>query len=254
MTKTILMIHGMFGGHGYWDKFQSFFENRGYRCLTPILRHHDMDPKGEPHPDLGTTSLVDFAADMEKIILNLDEPPIIIGHSMGGLIAQMLGAKGLAEKLILLTPGPPRGVVSYKGSSIGVYAKEFFKWGWWKKPIRFGFEITKQTLFNCLPDEDKQTAHNRMVYESGRAALEIGFWLFDSKKASCVDTSTVTCPILVVGAKQDKSTPPALVKKIAEYYSHVSIYKEFAEHAHWIMNEPGWEKVAGYVCQWIEKD
>ena len=53
MSQTIVMIHGMFGGSWCWDNYRGFFERRGYRCLTPVLRYHDVDPKDKPHPDLG---------------------------------------------------------------------------------------------------------------------------------------------------------------------------------------------------------
>ncbi len=252
MMKIILMIHGMFGSYGYWDNFKSYFEDKGYHCLTPVLRHHDINPEGEPHPDLGVTSLLDYAADMEKIIKDLKEPPIIMGHSMGGLIAQMLGAKGFAKKLVLLTPAPPRGVVSYDVSSVKNFLGEILRWGFWKKPHRFRFETADYALFNLLPLADKKKAYAKLVYESGWAVVEIVFWLFDSKKASKVDASKVTCPVLVAGAQKDRSTPLALVRKIADRYGNVSTYKEFENHSHWLINEPGWQDVAAAAHEWIE--
>jgi len=69
----------------------------GYRCLTPLLRHHDVDPKDKPHPELGCVSLLDYADDLEKEIRTLDEKPVIIGHSMGGLLTQILEAADWAD-------------------------------------------------------------------------------------------------------------------------------------------------------------
>ena len=60
------MIHGMFGGSWCWDNDRGFFERRGYRCLTPVLRYHDVDPKDKPNPNLGTVSLLDYADDLEQ--------------------------------------------------------------------------------------------------------------------------------------------------------------------------------------------
>ncbi len=107
MAKTIVMIHGMFGGGWYWDNYKGFFEKRKFQCHTPTLRFHDVDPEDKPCSDLGTTSLLDYAQDLEDYIGELDERPILIGHSMGGLLAQILGARGLAMGLVLLTPAPP---------------------------------------------------------------------------------------------------------------------------------------------------
>ena len=59
MTKTIVMIHGMWHGGWNWEKYKNFFEGKGYQCHTPYLRYHDVDPKDDPDPRLGTTSLLD---------------------------------------------------------------------------------------------------------------------------------------------------------------------------------------------------
>ena len=107
MSQTIVMIHGMFGGSWCWDNYRGFFERKGYRCLTPALRYHDVDPKDEPHPGLGTVSLLDYADDLGRAIRSLGEKPVIIGHSMGGLITQILGSRGLGRSLVLLTSAAP---------------------------------------------------------------------------------------------------------------------------------------------------
>ena len=62
------MIHGMWGGGWNWDNFKQFFEKKDYHCLTPTLRFHDVDPGAPPNPQLGTTSLLDYAEDLEKEI------------------------------------------------------------------------------------------------------------------------------------------------------------------------------------------
>ena len=113
MAETIVMIHGMGGGGWYWQNYKEFFEGRGYHCITPTLRFHDVDPKEPPNPKLGTTSLLDYAEDLEKEINRLEILPILMGHSMGGLLAQILGSQGLAKALILLISASPRGIMAF---------------------------------------------------------------------------------------------------------------------------------------------
>jgi pimeloyl-ACP methyl ester carboxylesterase len=110
MSEKIVMIHGMWGGAWCFDNFKHFFEEKGYQCFTPILRHHNVDPKDIPNPGLGRTSLLDYAQDLEEYIHKLDDKPIIIGHSMGGLLAQILGSRELGKAIVLLTPAPPSGI------------------------------------------------------------------------------------------------------------------------------------------------
>lgn len=253
MTKTIVMVHGMFAGGWFWNRFKRYFEEKQYHCLTPTLRYHDVDPKDEPHPNLGTTSLNDYAMDIEKLINNLDEKPVLIGHSMGGLIAQILGERGLAKGLVLLTPAPPRGITSLKPSALKSFLAGCIKWGFWRNPHRLSFNSAVYAMLHLLPEVEQKAIYERFVYDSGKAGKEIGFWLFDSKKISQIDESKMTCPLLVISGSEDRATPPSMVRRIAKKYKSVSTYKEFENHAHWIANEPGWRGVAEYIDEWVKQ-
>ena len=95
------MIHGIFTGGWCWDNYKTFFEKRGYICVTPTLRLHNFGSKSKPNPELGHTSILDYVSDLEKEIKKINTLPIIIGHSMGGLIAQIIASKGLSQATIL---------------------------------------------------------------------------------------------------------------------------------------------------------
>ena len=247
------MIHGMGVGGWCWENFKHYFEERDYQCYVPTLRYHDIDPKDKPDPGLGTISLIDYAQDLEEYIRNLDEKPLLMGHSMGGLLAQILGARGLAKGLVLLTPASPSGINALKFSVIKSFWSVLTKWGFWRNPHRLSFKAAVYSMMHLLPEVDQKATYERFVYESGRAATEIGFWLFDSKRAARVDESKVTCPVLVVSGAEDRITPASVVRKVANKYKTVSTYKEFENHAHWVIGEPGWEKIAEIVSDWINQ-
>lgn len=253
MSKTIVMIHGMWGSAWYWENFKGFFEQRGYRCHTPTLRYHDMNPADTPDPALGSVSLTDYAQDLEGYIAGLNEKPCIIGHSMGGLLAQILGARGLAESLVLLTPASPSGINALKFTVIKSFSSVLLRWGFWHRPNRLPFKAAVYSMMHLLPETEQQAVYNRLVYESGRAAAEIGFWLLDPKKAAGVDESRLTCPTLVIAGAEDRITPVSVVKKVADKYRAVASLKVFENHAHWVVGEPGWEDVAAYVHDWLEQ-
>jgi pimeloyl-ACP methyl ester carboxylesterase len=253
MTKTIVMIHGMWGSGEYWENYAQHFETRGYHCVRPTLRFHDMKPEEPPDPRLGTTSLLDYAADLEKEIRTLKEVPILMGHSMGGVLAQILGSCGLAKALVLLTPASPAGIIALKLSVIRSFWSTLMRWGFWKKPMRQKFEEAAYSMLHLLPLEEQRKAFGKFVYESGRAASEIGFWLFDRRKAAAVDESRVNCPVLIIGASEDRITPVSVVRQVAKKYHEVATYKEFTGHAHWVIGEPGWEEIAMYVSDWLDR-
>jgi pimeloyl-ACP methyl ester carboxylesterase len=121
MNHTIIMIHGMWGSGWYWEHYKNYFEAKGYKCIVPTLRYHDVNPKSAPPKELGTTSILDYVADLEKLIKEIGGKPILMGHSMGGLIAQILGSRDLAAALVLLTPASPRGIIALTPSVISVH-------------------------------------------------------------------------------------------------------------------------------------
>jgi len=247
------MIHGMWGGSWYWENYKQFFEEQGYHCVTPTLRFHDVDPNEPPHPQLGTTSLLDYAEDLEQEIVKLDTTPVLMGHSMGGLLAQILGSRGLAKALVLLTPASPSGIMALKLSAIRGFGSGLTKWGFWKKPMRQTFDEAVYSTLQRLPVAEQKEVFSRFVYESGRAACEIGFWFLDRKGAGKVDESRVTCPVLVIAGAQDRITPASVVRKVAHKYKAVATYREFANHAHWVVSEPGWPEIAEYIANWLNQ-
>ena len=253
MAETIVMIHGMWGGAWNWENYKNYLEQRGFQCHTPTLRYHDMDPKEKPDLRLGTTSLLDYARDLEEYIRNLDQKPFLMGHSMGGLIGQILGARGLAKGLVLLTPASPRGINALNYSVIKSFWSVLTRWGFWRKPHRLSLEASVYSMLHLLSTEDQKAVYERFVYESGRAAAEIGFWLFDSQSASKVDTSNVSCPVLVVAGAEDRITPASVVRKVANKYQAVSTFKEFENHAHWVIMEPGWQEIVEFAADWLNR-
>jgi len=106
MKETIVFVHGM--SHGAWcweESFIPYFERLGYHCLAMNLPGHDMP---------GSTRAIHYALDayveaLSKTVATLEEDPIIVGHSMGGMILQKYLVKGRCKKAILLASVPPLG-------------------------------------------------------------------------------------------------------------------------------------------------
>lgn len=252
MTNTLFMIHGMFCGAWAWDNYRHFWGDKGYQCIPVTLRYHDISPDAAPDPRLGTASLLDYAADLENEIRRLDDTPILVGHSMGALLSQILVSRGLGKAAVLLTPASPAGIMALKPSVIRSFRDSLTRWGFWKKPMRLSFRSAAYAVLNRMPPEQQKQVYSRFVYESGRASAEIGFWFLDAGQAAKVDESQISCPILVIGCSQDKITPISVVQKVAAKYKTVSDYVEFTDHAHWVFAEPGWQDIASHVDQWIK--
>lgn len=249
----MVMIHGMMGGAWCWDRYKRYFEDKGYRCVTPVLRYHNMNPRGNPDPRLGSTGLLDYAADLEREIKKMDEPPVLVGHSMGGLLAQILGGRGLARALVLLTPAAPAGILSVNLSVLRSFSGLLNPKNFSRGSFRVSFSGAVHAMLHRLSREEQEYVYSQLVYESVRVALEIGLWFLDPGRASRVDARRVKCPVLVVAGKEDRITPASVVKRVAEKYKPLATYREFANHTHWVLGEPGWEDIAGYVARWLEE-
>jgi pimeloyl-ACP methyl ester carboxylesterase len=253
MSETIFLIHGMWGGPWSWENYKGVFGQQGYRCIAATLPFHDMAPDDAPDPRLGTCSLLDYAAALEQEIRRIGLKPIVVGHSMGGLLAQILGSRGLAKALVLLAPSAPAGIMGLRFSVMKSFWSAQTQWVFWRKPMRQTFDEAAYSMLHLCPVKDQKEIYGRFVYESGRAACETGYWLFDRHGASRVDESKVTCPTLVIAGAQDRITPASVVRRVAKKYQPVATYREFANHAHWVVGEPGWQEIAEYITAWIKQ-
>lgn len=252
MADTIFMIHGMWGGAFYWANYRSVLESRGWRCVATTLPFHDIDPGATPDPRLGSTSLLDYVAALEREIDALGEPPVLVGHSMGGLLAQMLCARGRARAAVLLAPASPAGIMALAPSVLRSFLPVMLRWGFWRKPMRQPFRTAVYSMLHLLPADRQREVYAKFVYESGRAAAEIGLWPLDRRRASRVEAGAVTCPLLVVAGREDRITPVRSVRRVAQRYGDRAEYRELDGHAHWLVGEPGWEAIATTVAQWLE--
>jgi len=255
VSKTLLMVHGMWGSAEIWTGYKAFFEQLGYQVITPTLRWHEAKYLNAPPKELGTTSLLDYASDLEQLIGTLKEKPILIGHSMGALLVQILASRGLAQSAILLTPAPPAGVFAFRISStrtfLSVPTVPFF----WRNPMKPTFNEAKYGIFNMLMPEQQVEEYGKYVFESGQIAFETAFSQFDRKKASTVDEKLIDCPMLVVAAAHDRIVPVSVAKQVyKKYKKHTDVtFKVFKRFGHAIQQQKGWEEIPAYVDEWMRK-
>jgi len=184
--------------------------------------------------------------------LQPEKPPIIMGHSMGGWLAQILGSRGLAKAIVMLTPASPAGILALTPSVVRSFWSMQMTWGFWRKPMRQTFAEAAYSMLNLFPEDGQKETYAKFVYESGRAACEIGFWFLDRKGATRVDETKVTCPMLVIAGGKDRITPASVVRKVSAKYAAVSTYKEFPQNAHWVIGEHNWQGIAEYISGWLD--
>ena len=245
----VMMIHGAFCGPWAFDGFAQKFEAAGYEVQRPALRFHDMD---KPPEALGSTSLSDYAADLDEVLAGLKAAPILVGHSLGGLLAQMLAARRPIKACVLLAPSAPWGVPPSTLFEIASAQAMLLNVGFWNKILDPRSDIAGDLFLNRYAPADREQVFKRFVPESGRATFEIMHWGLDMNRASEVDARKVTCPLLVIAGTDDRINPPGTVERIAALYGN-GTFEKFPGMSHWLVGEPGWEKVCDLTLAWLEK-
>jgi pimeloyl-ACP methyl ester carboxylesterase len=232
-----------------WAKWKEIFEP-GFRCVAPSLFQHPASPTDQAAPKLCRVSLEDYAADIfEKV--RTETNLILVGHSMGGLIAASLANRLQIRAMVLVAPAAPPVLMPL---SIGV-VRNF--WEVMRDP-RFPWRIVHMkpsgrlmtAMLNKLSSSKQGAIRGTFGPESGRAAFELGFGFLSPRRRAewrCIIAAT-RCPVLVLAGARDQVTPARLCRRVSGLYAN-STYKEFASQAHWL---PASQQVAEYARGWLQ--
>lgn len=251
--QTIVFITGAFVSNDSWNEWQTYFQQKGYTTIAPPWPHKDAPAEvlRNRHPDASIASnrLADLTDYYAQIVAELPEKPILIGHSIGGLMVQLLLQRGLGAAGIAIHSVPPQGIFTFKLS--------FLKAGW--GPLGF-FTSTKETFLMSF--EDWQYAFtNGMPLDQQKAAY-YQFAIPESKlivrdtitAAAHVDFSKPHAPLLLTSGSTDNTIPASLNYDNYRKYQHsdsITDYKEFEGRNHFVLGQPTWKEDADYILNWI---
>ncbi|RIT55086.1 alpha/beta fold hydrolase [Mycobacteroides abscessus] len=224
-SRHALLIHGTWCTGDSWAAARTEFEKRGFTVHTPTNRFHELPLLAGSH-QIAKLSLTDYADDLIEVAESLDSPPLIVGLSMGGLLAQLVAARTPHMGVIAGAPAPAAGIFNMYPAMFRLFYGHFLQLSPWTKPLYPTWERFRWGAASTLPEEEARQMFNTLVTESGRAYCEMGFPWLDRAKAARVDFSRITKPVLVISGDRDRIVAPAISRKTAARYAngtHVSI-------------------------------
>ncbi len=256
----VMFVHGAWLSSGSWENFVTYFGNRGYAVSAPEWprKEGDVDKLREDAEALEGLGLTEIVDHYEKEIRALDEPPVLIGHSFGGLIVELLLDRGLGRAGVAMSPAPPKGILVLPFSSLKAASPALAHPSRWHGVVPLTLEEFTYGFVNTFSAEEARAAYEKYaVPETGQIFFEAGFANFHFHPPTEVHfRNDDRAPLLIVGATKDNTVPASVARKQYEKYEKSTAqtdYVEFEGRPHLLMAAEGWEEVAADIETWVER-
>jgi pimeloyl-ACP methyl ester carboxylesterase len=255
----LVLIHGAWLSSGSWENFADYFGDRGYAVSAPEWprKHGDVEEIRESADEVEGLGLNEIVDHYESLIRELDEPPVLIGHSYGGLIVELLLDRGLGRAGVAMSPAPPKGILVLPFSTLKAAAPALAHPSRWHGVVPLTLEEFTYGFVNTFSPEDAAAAYEKYaVPETGQIFYEAGFANFHLHPPTEVHfKSGDRAPLLIVGGEKDHTVPASLSHKQYEKYEQSEAktdYLEFPGRPHLMMVAEGWEEIAGGIEGWLD--
>jgi len=255
LTKTVVFIAGTFLGNNCWDEWKMYFESKGYKCIAPSWPYKNVSPEElrNRHPDASIASnrLTDIMNFHAAIINALAEKPIVIGHSLGGLIVQLLLQRDLVYAGVAVHSFPPPNTTIMKPSFLNE---------WWQamgfftdpgKSYLISFRKWKQDFGNEMSCEKQKELYYK--YAIPESKLLIRDCLNCNAK---INFKNLHPPLLFTSGGYDRIIPAALNYTNYKNYKigeSITDYKNFRFHNHLVFDHLAYKEEAGFILNWLQE-
>lgn len=260
-TRDIVLIHGLWMNPRSWELFRAFYENRGYRVLAPAWPRMSTDVEGirrDPSA-LNGLGIAEIAAHYETFLGTLDEPPILMGHSFGGLIVELLLNRGFGAAGISIDGVAPQGILRLPWSALKAANAVL------SNPLNYGrtvaltLEQFHYGFANTMTARETREAYERYAVPGpGRPVFQQALANFNPWAPNKVDRrKNSRAPLLLIAGSEDHQVPAVLSRINYSKYARskaITGYKEFPHRSHLIIAQEGWQEVAEYAISWAESE
>jgi pimeloyl-ACP methyl ester carboxylesterase len=235
----VLCLHGLFAGSWVFERFLPLLAARGYPAAALSFRGRS---PSAPVASLGRQSVAAYTHDAAEAARVLGRP-IVVGHSLGGLVALMLAARSLVRAAVLVSSAPPRGISVFSRPLLARMPRYLPALLFSRAFLPTSDDIDALVL-NRVPPAERERFRARFVSDSGSAARQVALGAFDVKLGAARP------PLLVVSGDDDQLVPLGVARSLARRYD-APLYVA-PGHGHFLFGEPGWERHAGAMLDWID--
>ncbi len=259
MAKSIVFIHGLWIHASSWQPWMDFFNKQGYETLNPGWPGDSATvAECRANPDaIANRGVTEIADSYAKVIAGLPEPPIVIGHSFGGLLAQIILGRGIATAGIAIDPAPLKGVwqlpFSALKASLPVLGNPFNL----TKSKSLTFEQFSYGFANAVPEAEAHELYDRWTIPAPcRPLFQAATASFAGSETKVNTENTTRGPLLITSGEKDNIAPPILGKASLKKYntSVISDFKLFEGRGHSLIVDHGWQEVAEYSLAWLRRN
>jgi pimeloyl-ACP methyl ester carboxylesterase len=254
-NQSALLIHGMFMTPLCWEDWIPYLAKKGIDAQAPAWPLHDEPPaaqrKRHPDPALGQLTLAQVVDTVAKVAETYKEPPVLIGHSMGGLVVQLLLQRGLGSCGIAIDSAPAKGVISLKWSFIKSNWGAVSPFADAKEPLLPSVDEFRYSFCHTLSPEATARVYDKYVVPESRLVGRA-----TTTADAAIDFKKPHAPLLFIAGELDHIIPSSLNHTNYERYARESGVTEFEEmegRTHFTIGDEGWEKVADCAVAFIEK-
>jgi pimeloyl-ACP methyl ester carboxylesterase len=235
----VLCLHGLFAGSWVYERVLPLLAERGYPAAALSFRGH---PPSPAIGAIGRQSIGAYAHDAGEAARALDRP-IVIGHSLGGLVALMLATRNLVRAAVLVASAPPRGI-SVLSRPLLARMPRYLPALLLSRPFLPSADDLDALVLNRVAPEDRAGVRMRLVPDSGRAARQAALGTIDAR------FRVARPPILIVSGDDDQFVPIGVARRLAQRFDaplHVA-----RGHGHFLFAEPGWQREMGVILDWLD--
>lgn len=256
---TIVLIHGLWVTPRSWEHWVPYYEAKGYRVITPAYPGFDIEVEAlRENPDVIATLTVPQTVDhLAGVVEALPTPPILMGHSFGGIMTQLLVDRGLGAAGVVIDSAPTEGVRTQPPSQVKSLLPILTRWSNRHKAAGFTPEQWHYAFTNTLDDAESRAVYDRYAIPApGAWVFRYGVFanLLPGHQETWVDYGrSDRAPLLFIAGGADHIMPAAVNKSNARKYRKsgaVTDFHEFPGRSHWTCGEPGWEAVADHALDW----